>query len=645
VNALIALRRKATGEVRAFIAIRTKILYVCSADGMKTFYRLLTYFLKYKLRIAAGLISVAIMSVADTFGAFLIARLVNVLQQISDLVRRGEEIVVDVPFALFGRTLYAFTIRGHHESFRLIVIFAMAVVAIIVIKVVFVYLREYLMSSVQQKILMRFRIDLFDTILLLPVRYFDAERTGRIMSRITNDVNALEQSLYLIVEIAQNIVYTVIFATALFFTNWQLTFFTMFIFTISGVLSRKFGDRIRTHSHHLTNTLADISSFLQEKINAIRIVKSFSREEYERNTFRQKVETNYHHSMKIVRTMAYLSPTNELFNTVVTSLLVVFTGYLFIQGSMTIESMVYFLLLMISLAKPVKALGEGVARLQKTLVSAQYIFEMLDLEKEHISNGKPAAVITKGEVEFRNVSFSYVDNIPALTNISFHVRQGEKVALVGPSGSGKTTLINLIPRFYQPTSGTIFIDGQDTSRMRLGDLRSQIGIVPQEVMLFSGTVEENIRYGRLDASDDEIREAAKMANAHQFIEQLEHAYRTEIGERGVQLSGGQRQRIAIARAILRNPRILLLDEATSALDTESELMVQEALARLMQGRTTFIIAHRLSTVYHCDRIMVLEQGKLVEEGTHAELLQKESGLYKRLYALQFEEEATAGNKA
>jgi subfamily B ATP-binding cassette protein MsbA len=501
------------------------------------------------------------------------------------------------------------------------------------------------MSSVQQKILMRFRIDLFDTILLLPVRYFDAERTGRIMSRITNDVNALEQSLYLIVEIAQNIVYTVIFATALFFTNWQLTFFTMFIFTISGVLSRKFGDRIRTHSHHLTNTLADISSFLQEKINAIRIVKSFSREEYERNTFRQKVETNYHHSMKIVRTMAYLSPTNELFNTVVTSLLVVFTGYLFIQGSMTIESMVYFLLLMISLAKPVKALGEGVARLQKTLVSAQYIFEMLDLEKEHISNGKPAAVITKGEVEFRNVSFSYVDNIPALTNISFHVRQGEKVALVGPSGSGKTTLINLIPRFYQPTSGTIFIDGQDTSRMRLGDLRSQIGIVPQEVMLFSGTVEENIRYGRLDASDDEIREAAKMANAHQFIEQLEHAYRTEIGERGVQLSGGQRQRIAIARAILRNPRILLLDEATSALDTESELMVQEALARLMQGRTTFIIAHRLSTVYHCDRIMVLEQGKLVEEGTHAELLQKESGLYKRLYALQFEEEATAGNKA
>lgn len=605
---------------------------------MKTFSRLLTYFLKYKLRIAAGLISVAVMSLADTFGAFLIARLVNVLQRISDLVTRGEEIFVEVPFAILGRTFYSTTVRGYDESFQLIVTFALLVVAIIIVKVVFVYIREYLMSSVQQKILMRFRVELFDTILFLPVRYFDSEKTGRIMSRITNDVNALEQSLYLIVEIAQNIVYTLIFATALFYTNWQLTLFTIVIFTISGVISRKFGDRIRTHSHHLTNTLADISSFLQEKINAIRIVKSFTREEYEQKTFRQKVEANYHHSMKIVRTMAYLSPTNELFNTVVTSLLVVFTGYLFIQGSMTIESMVYFLLLMISLAKPVKALGEGVARLQKTLVSAQYIFEMLDLEKEKLSPGVTTIEITRGEVEFHHVSFSYHDDIPALQNISFQVRPGEKVALVGPSGSGKTTLINLIPRFYQPTSGKILIDGYDTSTIGLADLRAHIGIVPQEVMLFAGTVEDNIRYGRLEATDEEVQAAAKMANAHEFIEQLENGYRTEVGERGVQLSGGQRQRIAIARAILRNPKILLLDEATSALDTESELKVQEALARLMQGRTTFIIAHRLSTVFRCDRIFVLEKGRLVEEGTHEELLQKESGLYKRLYSLQFEEE-------
>ncbi|MGH2567639.1 MAG: ABC transporter transmembrane domain-containing protein, partial [Bacteroidota bacterium] len=361
---------------------------------MKTFLRLLTYFLKYKARILAGLFSVAIMSLADTVGAFLIARLVNVLQQISDLVRRGEEIFVEVPLELLGRSIHSVTIRGYDESFQLIVAFAILVVVIIIVKVIFVYIREYVMSSVQQKILMRFRVELFDTVVLLPVRYFDTEKTGRIMSRITNDVNALEQSLYLIVEIAQNTVYALIFATALFYTNWQLTLFTVFIFTISGVISRKFGDRIRMHSHHLTNTLADISSFLQEKINAIRTVKSFTREEHERASFRKKVETNYHHSMKIVRTMAYLSPTNELFNTTVTSLLVIFTGYLFIQGSMTIETMVYFLLLMIYLAKPVKGLGEGIARLQKTLVSAHYIFELLDQEKENLSISTPRVAIT-----------------------------------------------------------------------------------------------------------------------------------------------------------------------------------------------------------------------------------------------------------
>lgn len=612
---------------------------------MKTFLRLLTYFLRYKIRIIAGLVSVAIMSLADTVGAFLIARLVNVLQQISDLVRRGQEILVDVPFELLGQTIYSLSIRGYDESFRLITTFAIAVVGLIIVKVVFVYIREYVMSSVQQKILMRFRIELFDSIVFLPVRYFDSEKTGRIMSRITNDVNALEQSLYLIVEIAQNIIYTLIFATVLFYTNWQLTLFTVFIFTISGIISRKFGDRIRTHSHHLTNTLADISAFLQEKISAIRIVKSFTREEHERKSFKQKVEDNYHHSMKIVRTMAYLSPTNELFNTMVTSLLVVFTGYLFIQGSMTIEAMIYFLLLMISLAKPVKGLGEGVARLQKTLVSAHYIFNMLDLEKERFTTVGPRVAIDRGEVEFRDVSFSYAADIPALRRISFAVRGGEKVALVGPSGSGKTTLINLIPRFYEPTGGKIFIDGIDTGGMNLNDLRAHIGIVPQDVILFSGSVFDNIRYGRLEASEEEVVEAAKMANAHEFILSLEKGYHTEVGERGVQLSGGQRQRIAIARAILRNPKILLLDEATSALDTESELMVQEALDRLMRGRTTFIIAHRLSTVHRCDRIFVLERGLIIEEGAHAELLQKESGLYKRLYSLQFEEEPELSRKA
>ncbi len=602
---------------------------------MKTSIRLLRYFLKYKWRILAGLVSVAIMSLADALSAFLVARLFTVLQTIGDLVRRGAEIVVDIPIDMLGTTFTTVTIRGYDESFRIIMLATLMFTAIIVVKVIFVYIREYVMSSVQQKLLLRFRVDLFDTVVMLPIRYFDRQKTGQIMSRITNDVNALEQSLSLVIEIAQNTVYAVIFATALFFTNWKLTVFTIVVFSISGFISRKFGDRIRSFSKELTNTMADISAFLQEKIASVRVVKSFTREEHEKEGFRKKVDANYHYSMKIVRVIALLSPTNELFNTMVTALTIIFTAYLFIQGSMTIEVMIRFLVLMTFLAKPVKALGENIARIQKSLVSAGVIFEMLDLEKEQVQVQSGGPAITRGEVEFRNVSFSYNPEVPALSNISFQAKAGEKIALVGPSGSGKTTLIQLLPRFYEVTDGTILIDGVDTRELNIADLRSHIAVVPQDVTLFSGTIYDNIRYGRLEATRDEIAAAATSANADVFIEQLERKYETEVGERGVQLSGGQRQRIAIARAILRNPKILLLDEATSALDTESEKMVQEALDRLMHSRTSFIIAHRLSTVYRCDKILVLEQGAIVEEGTHDELLRNQAGLYKRLYALQF----------
>jgi len=602
-----------------------------------TFFRLLKYFLQYKWRILAGLVSVGIMSTADTLSAYLIARLFEILQTISQQVRQGQIIDVAVPLKLLNRMLYSFTIHGQQESFELIYKFAFAVIVIILIKVVFVYVREYVMSSVQQKIMMRFRIELFDRIVVLPIKYFDENKTGYIMSRITNDVNNIEQSISLIVEMAQNFVYTFVYAAALFYTNWQLAIVTILIFAFSGEISRKFGDKIRSYSHALTNTLAEISAFIQERISAIRIVKSFTREEKEKKSFKQKVESNYHYSMKIVRVTALLSPTNELFNTTAASLLVIFCGYLFIKGSMTIEMMLFFLILMINLAKPVKALGESAARIQKTLVSAGYIFEILDQPKESNKKTAQPMIIVHGTVEYRNVSFSYNNDIQALKNINVEVKGGEKIALVGPSGGGKSTFVNMIPRFYEAQHGSIFIDGIDTQEVDLYSIRSQIAVVPQDVILFSGTVFTNIQYGRLEATREEVIQAARDANAHDFIEKLENGYNTEVGERGLQLSGGQRQRIAIARAILRNPRILLLDEATSALDTESELMVKEALDRLMEGRTSFIIAHRLSTIAHCDRIIVLDGGSIVEIGTHEELLSKESGLYRHLHALQFDE--------
>jgi subfamily B ATP-binding cassette protein MsbA len=575
------------------------------------------------------------MSLSEIAYAFLGSRLIEILQTISQQVRSGQEILVPVLIKVFDYILYSFTIHGKDESFQLIYRFAIVVFLVVLIKVTFVYIREYVMSSVQQKILVRFRVDLFNRIIALPIRYFDENKTGYIMSRITNDVNNLEQSLILIVEIAQNIIYTLFFATAIFFTNWKLSIVTILLFSLSGEISRRFGDRIRKYSHDLTNTIADVSAFLQERIAAIRIVKSFTREDEEKRVFRNKVGSNYHFSMKIVRAIALLSSTNELFNTTATVLLVIFCGYLFITGAMTIETMIFFIFLMINLAKPVKALGEGAARIQKTLVSAGYIFGIIDLPIEKNRISAPSIIIKEGTVEFRNVSFSYTGDIQALKQINLKVASGEKIALVGPSGGGKSTLVNLIPRFYELSEGSIFIDGNNTRDIDIFGFRSQIAVVPQDVILFSGTIFDNIRYGRLEAQHNEVLEAAKAANAHVFIEKLEKGYDTEVGERGLQLSGGQRQRIAIARAVLRNPRILLLDEATSALDTESELMVQEALDRLMEGRTSFIIAHRLSTIAHCDRIVVIDSGRIVEVGTHDELLRKESGLYRRLHSLQF----------
>lgn len=599
------------------------------------FTRLLKYFVHHKWRVVAGLFSVGMMSLSDVLTSALMATLIEFFQSVGKLVSAHEPIVVPFNITFRDLSLISLHVNGYSDAMWVIGKMAFAVLVITLFKACFVYVREYVMSSAQQKIIMRFRNELFGTVVRLPVKFFDTNKTGYTMSRVTNDVNNVEQTLSLLVEMSQNAIFALVFATVLIFTDWRLTLFTIVVFIVFGEISRKFGDRIRSFSKDLTNTIAEISAFLQEKISSIRIIKSFTREDFEKREFQKKVESNYHHAMKIVRVMAFLSPTNELFNTLVTSVIVLFTGYLFIQGSMTLKDLSFFLFIMINMAKPVKALGESAARVQKSLVSAGLIFEMLDLDLEK-STGKTSEMPRlRGQVEFRDVSFSYGGDSQALSKVSLIVDQGRKIALVGPSGSGKSTMVNLIPRFYDVVDGTVEIDGIDIQTMDLAFLRSHIAIVPQEVVLFSGSIRDNIGYGRQDATESEIIAAAQSANASEFIERLDHGYDTEVGERGVQLSGGQRQRIAIARAIIRDPKILLLDEATSALDTESELMVQEALDRLMRGRTSFVIAHRLSTILHCDQIFVLDHGTIVERGTHEVLLQKDLGLYRRLYTLQF----------
>ncbi len=598
--------------------------------------RFIQYFFPYKYRILGGLLATAIMGFSDTLLAVAMGLFFDTLTRIQTMVASGKKILLHHVIERNGIRLFTLNLESQHDVIRFIILFGVVVILIVLVKVTFVYLREYLMNSTSQKFLMRIRQDIFDHIILLPMRFFDSERTGNIVARITNDVMQLENSMTSMVQFTQNLIYTVVYVTAMFLTNWKLTLMALFVFPFAGVIIKFFGDRIRKVSREISVNIADITSFLQEKILNIKIVKGFTREEFERKNFARKSRQNYDYGIKIVRLVALLKPFNEVFSTVGMALMVLFCSWQISTGSMTIGTFITFIGLLTMAYKPIKALGDSNVIFQKAMASAARIYELLDEPTEydaHEARKKPVSSI-RGDVEFEHVTFSYNGTSNALEDVSFFIPAGKTVALVGPSGAGKTTIINLIPRFYTVTRGRVLIDGIDVRDFPLSNLRSFISIVPQETVLFSTTIMENIRYGRLDASDEEVMEAARLANAHEFIVRMEHGYHTQVGEQGAQLSGGQRQRIAIARAILRNPRILLLDEATSALDTESEILVQKALEELMRDRTSFVIAHRLSTILNADEILVIDRGRLVERGTHQELLHR-NGLYAQLYHKQF----------
>ena len=379
---------------------------------------------------------------------------------------------------------------------------------------------------------------------------------------------------------------------------------------------------------------------LQETVSSARVIKSFVREEYEINRFDKENMNNFRANMKYAQLSATLTPTIEFVAAVGVTIILWYGGNSVIDGTITAGSLVAFLTYAVNISNPIKRLSRVIGNIQRAMAAAQRVFDVLDLP-ESIKNLPEAKVLptVKGQVSFNNVSFSYNPGEQVLNNVSFSVKPGEMIAFVGPSGAGKSTVASLLPRFYDVTDGSITIDGNDIRHVTLDSLREQVGIVPQETVLFNGSVYDNILYGRLDATQEEVEAAAKAANAHNFIMDLPKGYQTMLGDRGVNLSGGQRQRISIARAILKNPQILILDEATSALDTESERVVQEALDRLMIGRTSFVIAHRLSTIKNADKIMVLEKGTLAEMGTHEELMAKD-GLYAHLYKIQYRSKET-----
>ena len=571
---------------------------------MKNYMRLLAYIKPYTRRLALAVVCIIMAAGANLYLPWIIKDMID------DVLMSKDMVMLNLIAA--GILVVMFT-RG-----------------------VFYYGQSYLVSYVGQRVIIDVRSVLFRKFQRMPLSYYDKQQTGTVMSYITNDVAVMQSAIVdNLIELVTESSILIGSLAMMLYLDWKLSLLTLMTIPLVGFAMKIFGRKLKRSSTVIQERVAEITSLLQESISAIRVVKSFVRESYEIKRFEEQNWRNFQAAMKNVKLSSLLTPTVEFLAAIAVTFIVWFGGYEVVNEVITAGELVAFLTYAVNLANPVKRLSRVYAAIQKAMAAADRVFDIMDLDEKitDVPNAKPLPPI-KGKVEFKDITFSYKKGQPALQHISLKAEPGQMIALVGPSGSGKSTIANLIPRFYDVDSGVITIDDHDIRQVTADSLREQIGLVPQETMLFSTSVMENIRYGRLEATDEEVIEAAKAANAEEFIKELPEGYDTKLGERGLNLSGGQRQRLAIARAILKNPRVLILDEATSALDTESEKIVQDALDNLMVGRTSFVIAHRLSTIFNADQIFVVENGHLREHGTHEELLAA-GGLYSNLYNIQF----------
>lgn len=617
---------------------------------MKTYFRVLSFVKPYWLPLVISIVFTILFALFNGLSIYLSIPMLdalfqessNIIQQTTPQTVTGSKgFFVDFFNNLtnsFQNLLNQFIFTGS----KLDALLNLCIVLLLVffLKNIFGYFQSYFLANVEQGVMRDIRNKAYEHLHQLPMSYFKNERIGNLISRLTNDVNVVLTSISLtFFNLIREPLTIIVFLGIAVSISWQLTLLAILILPFAMIVISTIGLKLRKQSRLIQEKMADITSVIQETTSGVKVVKAFGMEDFENKKFQDETNRFRKLMLKITRIRNLSSPITEFLSVAIGVSIIYYGGSLvLVQNQLKASEFLGFILAIFQLMRPIKELSAVNNRIQESSAAGDRIFEIIDTEPNIKSIVHPIHIDHFNySIRFEDVSFHYDDSDELiLQDINFEIYKGEIIALVGPSGSGKTTLVDLIPRFYDPTSGTIFIDNIDIKKIDIKNLRKLMGIVTQETILFNGTVKSNIAYGLDDCPLEKVIEAAKIANAHNFIMELPNGYDTMIGERGLKISGGQRQRLSIARALLKNPEILIFDEATSALDSESEILVQEALERLMENRTTFVIAHRLSTIRNATRIFVIEEGRIVQSGSHQDLIKEDYGLYKKLYELQFQ---------